>query len=465
MMTRRNVFRWFAATLLLLLSSALMAAVPKSVLLLAFPAAIAAPASIGQKRKDLAALLKELEAGQKEMSDGPLSEARGQELEQKAHEAEALQDEIDAYDKRERLIKRGREISDPNLPAGPGEEKNNPKEIAGYMTFGQMYVASPAFKEFVDGGRPKASIAAILEATTTNDGLIPVTREMIESKAVVDASGIIRPDRVQRIVDAARPQRLFLRDLVEVLQTNSSSVEYYTQTYTEAGAIVAPSGTKPEASVVFGNANAPVRDIAVTTPIREQTLQDAPQIQGIIDGRMRRDLRKVEEKEMLWGDGTGFLGIFNTPGVGEMVRTLTGATLLDKIRMAVTDIQLAEVDPDGMAVHPLDWEGIQLLKGTDARYVWIVVTDSVTQQSRVWGLSVVTTKAVVKPALTERRILVGSFQECATLWDRNEITAAIGWVNDQFRKNERTIRLEERAAFAAHTPFGFRYVVAANAGS
>jgi hypothetical protein len=43
----------------------------------------------------------------------------------------------------------------------------------------------------------------------------------------------------------------------------------------------------------------------------------------------------------------------------------------------------------------------------------------------------------------------------ATLWDRQQATVAVGWKDDDFIKNLRTIRAELRAAFAVRRPKAF----------
>ena len=454
-------------TLCLVIAGALLAALvfgdhSTAGALLAFPV-VAAPA------RDLQKILAEAKQLQ-DANEGKTWDPKVREqFEALCAEGEQLQAQAKDRSRLESLERFAAEVPDAVLPGARGafgaKAADPVNGVVAYATIGAAYVNSPEFKSFAQRNFPKNQIDGFVSFDVKRDGdtmLIPVTREMIERKAV-DASGLLTPDRVNRLIEAARPRRPFLRDVVEVLPTNASSIEYpIVAAYTDASAIVLPGGSKPEATITTTSGTATVRDIAVTTPIKEQTLADVPQIQGIIDGRLRGDLRRTEEKEMLWGDGTGLLGIFETPGVGEMTRTppteAGTATLIDKVRMCVTDIQLAEGDPNFIAADPLDVERIQLVKGTDNNYVYVVVTDSATGQMRIWGLTMIPTTAMRAPGTTERRLLVGDGNG-ATLWDRNQINTAIGWVNDQFKRNERTIRLEERVAFAAWMPFLFRYLV------
>jgi len=312
---------------------------------------------------------------------------------------------------------------------------------------------------------------------------VPITRKMLadethgpalkrainalESKAVATIGGsVVRADRQAGApIRFAERNRLTIRDLVQVLPTNSSSVDWVTvSAWTAAAAAVAESAAKPEATGALSSGSATVRTLAVWMPVTEQQLQDVPQIQAIINDELTFDLQyNVEETQMLWGDGTGqnLLGIFPTPGVA-VGRTVGGDTIIDQIRRAMTDVQLGFLEPNGLVIDPLDWESVVLTKGTDTHYLYQAFPDG-TGALRVWGLAPVVTVAVrnpiplVAPTTRERRFLVGDFRRGATLWDRQQINVAVGWINDQFTRNQRTIRVEERVAFATRRPAAFKY--------
>jgi HK97 family phage major capsid protein len=249
-----------------------------------------------------------------------------------------------------------------------------------------------------------------------------------------------------------------MRDVLQVGQTNANSVEWVTLTsWTDAAAPVAESATKPEATGATSTASAPVRTLAVWMPVTEQQLQDVPQIQGLIDNELRSDLRALEERQFLYGSGAGenLQGLLTLGGVPSITRTVTNTTNLDRIRIGMTDVLLAGYEPNAVVMHPLDWEAIVLLKATDNRYIWVVVTDPQTGNSRVWGLTVVETTGAKNPANLQRYLLVGDFRRGATVYDRQQAAVQVGYVNDDFIKNKRTIRAEERLAFAIKRPTAF----------
>jgi HK97 family phage major capsid protein len=65
----------------------------------------------------------------------------------------------------------------------------------------------------------------------------------------------------------------------------------------------------------------------------------------------------------------------------------------------------------------------------------------------LWGLRVVLTSAI-----TAGTALVGNFQVAAQVFRRADLTIQVGYIDDQFVKNTRTILAEERLALAIFRP-------------
>lgn len=443
------------------------------------------------EQRSLDTILKELKTLQDEYRGKPMPQNVGEKFEALAAEAKAHQDAAD----RERLIRNfekfSKEVPEPVLPATEGKRSQNgngngaaadPDAVIGYIGLGEAFVNSPEWKAYQAAGKPQAGSAAfVADGMSVRSKAMPVTRRQIdtnpalksaigraemEQKAVVTVgAGVLRADRQADVVRFAEQDRLTVRDLLRVRPTNSSSVDWVTiSSWTGAAIETAESAAKPEAAGAFSTGTAPVRTIAVWIPVTEQQLDDVPQIEAIIDDELRYDIRKREDQQLLWGDGVGqnLLGIFNTTGVG-VGRTVGGDTFVDQIRRMMTDVATAGLDPNGLVIHPLDWETIALVKGTDGHYLYQVFPDS-TGAMRVWGLTPVETVAARKPTLAvntntvyERRMLVGDFRRAATLWDRRQLNVSVGWINDQFVRNQRTIRAEERVAFAVQQAAGFKY--------
>src|SRR5690606_34805864 len=203
--------------------------------------------------------------------------------------------------------------------------------------------------------------------------------------------GVIEPDRIDDFVRVTEHDQLMLRDVLNVSPTTSDSITYpRLASYTRAASAVAKGAAKPEAAMELDTVTEAVRTHAVWIPVHNNDLTDYPRLANIIDTELIYDLRKYEEEQVLYGDGTGenFLGIIEDPAV-QPARTVANDTLIDIIRRAITDVRRSGYAPNAVIIDPLDWEEIELEKGTDNRYVWAVIRD--TLGPRIWSLRVVET--------------------------------------------------------------------------
>lgn len=425
-------------------------------------------------KKSLKDILERMNALQAEYKGKPMPEKEGEEFASLGAEAKAMQDEAEREVEIKRIEQFSREVPETALPAQrAGEQKaaQADDEVVGYLPLGAAFTASPEFKQFVANGMPRMEGAARYTVDSFTNVHVPLTRkahrELIESKAVATIASLVIPrDRVADAVRSVEQTRLTIRDVLNVATTTSNMVEYMTVTPSApAAAMTAESAVKPETTLAMGLATAPVRTLAVTMPVTEQQLQDIPALTNAINVELLYQIGLVEEQELVWGAGTGehLLGIFNTSGV-TAGRTVNGDTIIDQIRRSMTDVSVAQLQPNAVLLHPLDYESVVLTKGTDGHYLYQVFP-AADGGMRVWGLRIVESYAMQKPTIGggntvyERRFLVGDFVRGATLWDRQQATIAIGWINDQFVRNQRTIRAEERLAFGVKRPLAFKYRV------
>lgn len=448
-----------------------------------------------EKRGQLKSLLKELQAGQVKLSEkGSLAQNESEALDAKAEEAEALQTEIDSYDQKQRrlqgVLDNGCKVADAGLPpdhqeggeskgTGAGMEfklddyrrstASDGERVVGYMRLGQFVTAQKALQDFVRAGAPKqqttiASVPSLIMLKGMSQPVVPVSASQVkaayESKAVPTfGDEVIDPIRLPEIIRVDEHDRLQLRDVLDIQQTSSDAVKFTRiVSYTRAAGTVAHSAQKPQAAMAMDSVTEPVKTIAVWMPVEEQQLSDYPALSGLINGELLYDVDKHLEELVMYGDGTGedFSGILNDAAVLD-ARTASGDTLIDISRRGITDVRRAGYEPNAIMIDPLDWEDIVLEKGNDNRYIWVVVTEGATQ--RLWAVPVIESVAMedFQGNSTEaRNLLVGDFARGATLWDRMRSQIAVGWINDQFIRNQRTILAEMRAAFGVKRPGAFR---------
>jgi HK97 family phage major capsid protein len=247
-------------------------------------------------------------------------------------------------------------------------------------------------------------------------------------------------------------RRPFVRDLLSVQQTGLASVPYIrelNEVTNEAGATtVSEASAKPEVTMEFQPADAPIRKIAAWVQATNEALDDAPTLQGYIDTRLAYMLMIEEESQIIAGNGTApnISGILdNSP------QTDTGE-LYTVIGTAAGKIEAVDGYPDGVVANPVDF--------------WAAVTDRHATQfdgdgngsapfgtpvPTVWGLPVIRSRA-----LTSGDALVGAWKLGATLFEKQGVTIrSTDSHASLFTSNTVVILAEERVGLAIHRPNWF----------
>ena len=256
-------------------------------------------------------------------------------------------------------------------------------------------------------------------------------------------------------------RRLTIRDLLAQGRTTKPVLFYPRETgFTNNAAPVSEGSLKPKSELAFDMVTEPVRTIAHLFDISLQMLDDVAYIQSYIESRGRYGLKLVEEAQLLTGSGTGqnLSGLYTeaTAYAAPAGATINGAPAggageqdLDKLRLALLQVELAEAFATGIVLHPTDWASIELLKDSTGQYLFTNPQNTTT--ARIWGRNVVATSA-----MTQGRFLVGDFAAHAQILDRQDANVAISFENkDNFERNMATIRIEERLALAIYRPEAF----------
>jgi HK97 family phage major capsid protein len=303
---------------------------------------------------------------------------------------------------------------------------------------------------------------AFVDADNVRGFLSDVTagrRVGCEVKAIITSATTVAAGSAGDLAQATRDdtfvgpkRRLTVRSLLPTIQVTSGSVEYAAQTgYTNAAATVAEGAAKPQSDLQYDLVNVPIRTLAHWVIASRQILDDAPQLQGLIDTELRYGLAYAEELQLLNGGGTGtdLNGIYTQAtafAAGSLV--IAAATKLDVLGAAILQNTLAEEPVTGIVVHPSDWMGMRLLKNTDGEY--IMGPPGADVEPRLFGVP-----TVVTPAMGAGNFLVGNFQR-ATLYDRWQARVEISTEDsDNFRKNLCTILAEERIGLAVKNAAAF----------
>lgn len=270
----------------------------------------------------------------------------------------------------------------------------------------------------------------------------------ITVKAITSGSGsagaLITPDRQSDIVQMPR-MGLRVRDLLTPGQTESNSIEYaYQVTRTNNAAGTAETTQKPESVYEWAVDNAPVRTIAHWVPASRQAMDDILQLQSLIDGELRYGLDDAEDAELLLGDGTGqhLEGLYTVATAYSQPAgvAVVGETKIDRLRLAILQVELADYSPDGMVIHPTQWANIELTK--DSANGYIFANPQSMAGPVLWGRPVVSTRRI-----GANNFLTGNFKLAGQIFDRMDTEVRISDQDrDNFIKNMLTVRAEKRLA-------------------
>jgi HK97 family phage major capsid protein len=262
------------------------------------------------------------------------------------------------------------------------------------------------------------------------------------------AGALIDPYKVPGII-MSPDEPLTVRDLFTAVSISSNAIEWVKEKlFTNNAGYQAGEGTaKPESGLTFEKMTSAVATIAHWIPASRQVLADAPQLRGVIDGKLRMGLKLKEDTELLFGDGlNGNLhGIVPQSTAYVSTGIPSGATKIDHLRWAFLQVAKAKYPATFAALSLEDWALIQMTKTSEGSYIFGTPTDGAAP--RIWG------KRVVESfSMDEGDFLAGS-SLAATLYDREDVTVRVAEQHaDFFIKNMVAILCEERIGLTVERP-------------
>lgn len=252
---------------------------------------------------------------------------------------------------------------------------------------------------------------------------------------------------------AIRRRRLFVRDVIAGGSTTLSSVPYVRElnpVANEGGAsAVAEASAKPEVTIQFDPADAPVRTIAAWVPLTMQVLEDVPTMRSYVDGRLGYMVMLREEEEILNGPGSGarLTGILQTNGVQSQAFATDKPTTVGR---AIGKVEAVDGEADGIAINPVTfWEM------ATTRYANQFDSGTSNEGSpfgappqTLWGLPVIRSRGV-----TVDKAIVGAWRMGAQVFDRSSVAIRVTDSHASlFTSNQLVVLAESRLALAVHRP-------------
>lgn len=365
-----------------------------------------------------------------------------EQVSQKSVELESLQKQLEKFVEAEKALAETERIDREPVKGivHPGKSQEQPK------TLGQLVTAHPGFKLFK--GRGTASIE------------LPD----LEFKTLFQTAAGWGPESTRTGFVAERITRpIQVLDILPTGRTGQAAIVYMEETTrTHAAAGVAEGAQKPESAFALTQRTVPVQEIADSVPVTEIQLEDVPMVESYLDGRLVFGVRSTLDEHAIdnGGDAESITGLLNAgtgPGsVGGIQSTPIGAaSFIDAIMSGMTDVRVnGRAAPTHVLVNSTDWQTIRTTRegaGTGT-YLWGPPSEA--GAPRIWGLPI-----VLVDTLTAGTALVGSFESpWITLFERRGVVVEMGWVNDQFRENRRTLRASGRWALALYRPHAFTLV-------
>jgi HK97 family phage major capsid protein len=327
------------------------------------------------------------------------------------------------------------------------------RAVEGEKSPGEQFLENAQYKALVNSG--------VLNGQSLNYK-VDVELEGFSTKTLVYAGSagnggaFVIPDILPGLRVPILTRELTILELIPRSGTTSDTIQYVAETtYTNAAAPVpqatattGTSGAKPEMTLTYATQLSPVRTIAQWIPITNRMLQDAPALRGIIDSRLMTGLNLTLESQIISGDGTGenLLGLLNNTAINTIGRGTNSDQ--DAIFNGMTAVRVTGLSrPTAICLNPLDYQTIRLARENAATATagagsYLMGQPSMPGPTTLWGLPIVQSLG-----LPQGTGLTGAFDQDCMLFDREEGSIRVGYIDQQFIRNMQSILAELRAAF------------------
>lgn len=329
------------------------------------------------------------------------------------------------------------ELNEPvNRLGNPHAMQKNGQDGTGRMvkTLGELFVESQGFKGWQGGN---TGLTVELESPNAFMGGMQTG----EAKTLMTTAGAwaVQPPPIS-FMQATPMRRLVVADLFPQRSISTPWASWMEETtFTNNAAITDEGAEKPESALAWTRRDAHAVKIANSIPVTTEQLEDIPGIQGVINGRLTQMVRFAEEVALLNSTNANLTGFTQLPDILTQARgTDNNVDTILKLftQIEATGTNTAFAEPNFVVMHPTNFLTVRLMKSSTGDYIWGPPSEE--GGTRMWGVPVVRT-----PGMTVNTALVGD-SSYAQIDRYKNISVSVGWVNNQFRENERTILAEER---------------------
>lgn len=278
---------------------------------------------------------------------------------------------------------------------------------------------------------------------------LKITRDMLDgevNKTLVQRTAVSGNTMAYRVpgigvlpVDEPLMSTLFRH--VTVGPDSAGVIRYLDQnTVTRGANTVAEGATKPESAITWIERIATIEKIADSIPVTKEAWNDLSFIKSEIQNLLNLNIALKVDQQLWDGDGVSP----NLKGIYTYASAYAGtdfngavdfANLSDLAAIVATSISAnknKKYQANTVIINPVDALRLKLIKTDQGNYINSPLA------SLVPGLRVVESSQV-----DANTMLVGDFRY-GTIYDLEGFNIEMGWVNDQFIKNQMTILAEQR---------------------
>lgn len=341
-----------------------------------------------------------------------------------------------------------------------GAEKDDPVNTTtnvpvGLKSIGEQFTDGADFAGIAKGGHSRFSTGAV-ECSAPGLG-----QKATFTETGGGVGGII-PQFLPGVTEILF-RRLVVADLFPSGSAGSPTITYLKESaVTNAAAAVAEGAAKPGSDLNLAQVTEHVKKIATSLKVTDEALEDISFLQSYVNARLMLFVKLAEEDQLLNGSGVGanLTGLLNRSGL-QAAQAQSADTAPDAVYKEITKIRVNSfLEPDGMVMHPTDWQTFRLAKDANNQYYGGGpfygeygsggMIGGATGNN-LWGLPV-----VITPAIQLGVVLIGAFQQGAQILRKGGLSVeATNSNEDDFLKNLVAIRAEERLALAVYRPGAF----------
>lgn len=246
--------------------------------------------------------------------------------------------------------------------------------------------------------------------------------------------------------------------------TDKDSVSFYEADptkLTNAAATWKPNTTIPMSGMAWTQRSFHMEQVANGMPLLENNLNDYNELMTLVNGTMLYMQELAKGAKVLTGPKenaeTGIVGILNHDGIQKFTKGTTD-TISDCAYKMATDVFLTTgFIPTTVGMHPYVAESVNLEKDKNGRYINQMVNGKLWALNVVEDLNLTETTGEDSSKITTYGMMV-YLPNAATFYTKMGEKLEIGLVNDQFLRNEKTIRINGQYGLKVTFPKAFSYL-------